>query len=310
MVVRRRTFSPNLLESLTNVSSVMMLTQYYERSGRLGLQTPVMVAIFACLMFPFGWLYAWLIREIPLVYINFLITCGFALVLGSATMQALATGHCRNRWIAILGSLCIGLAGWYSQWGAWLHMVLVPKGESFGWLTLCAHPRRLWQFLFLVNEVGAWSLLRSSENVSGFWLGFIWSLECLILLGGAMLGALAQTDIPYSEKLRKWFRETRAENNFGIVSDIPSLVASLEQNPREAATVLAQLQNSPQSNDSHAEVTLYQCPGEEIAYLCVRNIFWEIRDGKRKKRTESVISNLTIPAPVAAKIGMKKHDTP
>lgn len=275
---------------------VTVISPYYRPSGKVSLLTLPSVAVVATLVFPLDWLYAWLTWEIPFVYINFLITFGFGLILGVATMTALDKGHCRNRTAACLGGMLIGLAGWYSQWGAWLHMVLAGRGNIPGWLTLCTHPGQLWSLLAYVNEVGVWSLRRSSENATGAWLDLFWGIECFILLGCPVLGAWLQAGAPYSETHRRWFAKETLTTRFAAVEDIPAFVSRLELDPRQAAEALGELASQPCDADRFARVDFHVCPGEEIAYLSLDNVTWSTRNGKRKEQRETVLSYLRTPS--------------
>ncbi|MDP5238768.1 hypothetical protein Q9Q94_04470 [Uliginosibacterium sp. 31-16] len=273
---------------------------YYQPSGKLPVKTlPAFLLTAACAV-PLGWLYAWLIWHIPLVYINFLITLGFGGAMAVAMMMALDHGHCRNPLLATLGGLAVGLLGWYAQWAAWLGFVLADSGLAPGWLDLLSRPHAVWDLAWRVNETGAWSLRNSSEAVSGIWLDIVWGVEALILLGLPMFGARSQATTPFSETAGLWFEKVELSRKYTWVGDVQAFVSQLESTP---GLLRDMLQHAPEADASrYALASVYQCPGDPHAYFNLDNVEVSIKDGKEKTSRSTVIAAFRINAELAGKL--------
>ncbi|GAB2893731.1 hypothetical protein GCM10027046_23430 [Uliginosibacterium flavum] len=273
---------------------------YYQPSGKLPLKTLPAVLLAAACSIPFGWLYAWLIWHIPLVYINFLITLGFGGIMAVLMMTALDHGHCRNRWFASLAGLGVGIVGGYAQWAAWLGFVLADSGTAPGWLYFLSHPEEVWALAWQVNETGVWSLRNSSEAVSGVWLDIVWGIEAVILLGLPLLGARVQVSKPFSEHAGSWFEKTELSSKYTWVGDSQAFVSQLESTP---ALLREMLQHATEDASQYALASVYQCPGDAHAYFNLENVEVTQKDGKEKIERRTVIESFRISAALVGKLG-------
>lgn len=188
---------------------------YYRPSGEVtvaGLASGLGGGLVAAVAL--GFVYAYLITYLPVIFLNILCVIGYALVLGASAGSLLKLGKMRNPAVGMCIALIVTLVSYYFSWAVWLSIVV--SGDEFrvsSW-TLASHPLGLWGILQLVNEKGAWSIghgYGSSKNqptVSGVLLSVFWAAEALTVLIGSMVTAWgALTTAPFCEPCQVWCEE-------------------------------------------------------------------------------------------------------
>lgn len=117
----------------------------YRHSGKFGATALVAVPLVGVLLgWPLGLAYAYLIKWIPFVYLNILLTIGYGALLGLAVGWTLQRCRVRNLPVTLVLAVVVGVAANYLQWSGHVHALL-------GGAPLLSPPRllcRSWSFFF------------------------------------------------------------------------------------------------------------------------------------------------------------------
>src|SRR5436190_7466286 len=98
---------------------------FYRHSGKFGIHGPLLAILAALIVgYPLGIAYAYLIKWIPFIYLNFLITTGYGLAFGFVTMLLLQFAKVRNGIVALLTGLAVGFCAWYLSWNGFVHAMV------------------------------------------------------------------------------------------------------------------------------------------------------------------------------------------
>ena len=190
---------------------------YYRPSGEVtvsGLASGLGGGLVAAVAL--GFVYAYLIMYVPLIYLNILCVIGYALVLGASAGYLVKLGKMRNPAVGMCIALVVTLASYYFSWAVWLSIVVSGDEFSVSSWTLARNPLGMWGVLQLVNERGAWSIGRgygpskNAETVSGVLLWVFWAAEALTVVIGSMVTALGALTIdPFCEPCNVWCEEEK-----------------------------------------------------------------------------------------------------
>ncbi|HEX8912047.1 MAG TPA: hypothetical protein VF796_06775 [Humisphaera sp.] len=246
---------------------------YYKHTGRVtatGLLVTILVGLPAAVLA--GVVYAYADLYIPLVYLNALLAVGFGVGLGALCGSVLRWGKVRNVPVSLGIIVMLAAVAYYACWVAWVCGVIDRYGDpgdrDFGMVDLAVRPGFLWELVERVNEVGTWSLGRSSSssygkthntNVSGAFLSAIWLAEAAAIFGGAVvIGRKLAGDLPFCEACDRWSNKPRT-----IVTTAPGDV-NLLRSELEAGRYdyLAHLYASPKDGGATWwEVQHHRCGG-------------------------------------------------
>jgi hypothetical protein len=187
--------------------------QTYKHSGKFGVHGPILAIVAALVLgWPLGIAYAYLIRWIPLVYVNFFATIGYGVLFGVITAMLLKIAKVRNNAIAWLTSMVVGFIAWYFAWNGFF-FALIKDSPWFYW------PAEIFRGMQLVYPEGTWSM-RSGAPVSGIELGIIWLIEACGIIGFAtMVGIGIVTKTPYCEESQCWLDKTKNIDTLGPFVD-------------------------------------------------------------------------------------------
>lgn len=272
------------------------LSFYYRESGEVRPQN-VAIAIFASLLLTFllSYLYTLFILIIPVVYVNFLITLGYGLLLGLFVRLLLRLTHNRNRKYRFIIAAAVGLLANFFQWAAFIAYAISGHFPSvadyLAGIAAAASPLQFMAGVYEVNQAGTWSIL--NYTFTGIPLLAVWVLEFLILLAMPLIAVHKMNIYPYSEKLGKWYPKFTLHDNFEYIAGVEKLLQDLRQDPLAA---LQQLK--PGSGWRHSRIHLYYSPEEQYQYLTVERIYIE-KMGRGKTNTSPAILNLRITKPQA-----------
>lgn len=157
-----------------------------------------------------AFVYSYLVYYIPLVYLNALCVIGFAALLGMVPGYLMHACKVRNTAAGVGIALVPVLISFYLSWAVWVSIVVSNDEAGVSALGLAAQPLLLWELIARINEVGAWTLFRSSTPVSGIALWVVWAVEAAIVLIGAPVAAAAMLgDAPFCEKCDAWCAHER-----------------------------------------------------------------------------------------------------
>lgn len=259
----------------------------YRHSGKFGLSgVPLTLLTAGAIGFPLGFVYAYLIKWIPFIYLNFLATAGYGFLLGLVTGQVMKFTKVRNTPIAAICGLLAGGVGLYFAWNGHLHAVF--KDAPVLWA-----PAELWAGLEQLYEDGSWSL-RGGGNVTGIILGIVWAVEAIIIIGLAIfvpLGLISGT--PFCEQTQCWLDEEKKISTLEAFTDPAHLAAF------RAADLAPLSQAKPRapSSSTFARLTLKHSPRcEQFCTVSIENVSMvRDKDGNFSEKTEPLVRELMLP---------------
>ena len=205
---------------------------YYEHSGKFSvtgmLYSLVVGSLIACFC---AFIYAYVILYCPLIYINLLITCGFAALVGYSAAALLKRKKVRSDKVAVLVSFLVITIAYYYSWASWIWALLRrSEGEIPGFadfIGILLQPWLLWRLVVEVNQQGAWTL-RGGSPVTGIPLALVWLCEAAIIYGLALyVGYKAMDEEPFCETCEAWGK--KKENVVeAAVSDLATFQQRME----------------------------------------------------------------------------------
>lgn len=265
--------------------------RFYQESNNFHparMAISILVCLFIALVL--GYAYSILIWIIPLIYLNFLATIGFGIVLGMVVKILIRLGHIRHFNIKILLAVMAGLFANYFQWTTFIlyaGLGHIPSvGEYLANLGWIFSPSGFFAMLGEINRVGLWSMF--GMQINGFVLTIIWLVEFLIILGLPVMAAMQATVFPYSEKLGKWYPKFTLSDDYEPVSAVQKILEGLQSKPLET---IQQLQ--PGSGWRYSKIHIYYLPEEEKQYLAIEKVYIENR-GAGKANHEIMVNNFSI----------------
>lgn len=260
----------------------------YRHSGKFNAPGLVLVvAAAAAIGFPLGLAYAYLIRWIPVVYVNVVLTCGYGFAFGWVTTRILKASQVRNTTLAVLCGLAAGFIALYMEWSAHLHVLF----EDAPWFF---RPDQIVRAMALLYEEGSWGM-RSGGNVTGIPLALVWVIEAGIIVGLAtLLPWHFVRDTPFCEKTRCWLDEDRKIDTLETFTDDAQLAAL------KAGDILPITQAKPKADNAAVFTRLLLKRSPKCTIFCtlrVQDVTISIDDkGKVTEKTEDLTGDLIIPA--------------
>lgn len=170
----------------------------YVHSGRVPLGGLLLAALLSPLAAALcGFVYAYLFRYVPFVYLNFLITLGYGFLMGLSVTMTLEMGKIRNTSVNVLLALFTTTLGIYIYWGAYLW-------ACHGWdIGLAAwSPSVLLSFAQDLFENGSWGL--GNTTITGWFLVLFWLAEAVLLYGMTIFCSLVDAHKPFCEACNVW----------------------------------------------------------------------------------------------------------
>lgn len=240
---------------------------------------------------------------LPFVYLNFVLCLGFGFLLGGALALLVRLGKLRSpRTVGWLAA-AVGLLAVYLQWAVYLTLLLNSETTGTGssadtttsfssevLLGLLVEPSIMGKAMGQLYEHGSWSL--KGLTPSGIFLGIIWLLEALIIVGGAWIIASGQAEQPFSEASNEWAEEETLAHPVGFAQDPGATRTALEGGQFEHLTPYA---DQP-GEDTFARVQLHRAPNDPAChYLTLQNVHRTLdKKGKPSENTTEVCKHLAI----------------
>lgn len=252
----------------------MLMT--YKPSGRFSPSVVMLLPLLLAIAIGTAWLYEFLIRLIPLIFLDCLICVGYAGLLTFLTDYALRLAKVRNVPVALVVGLVVGLSGFLAAhyFGYLFDTAPVPGGMS-----IAEYVKARVQQGFTIGK-------RSSKTTLDGWVVYaIWGIEACIIVGGGAIGGLTAAQTAFCERCGLWASQTLAE----LV--IPRPGAEAIQSVRQATTVTDALAVEPTPVGSGADgkslhYTVKGCPGCSFAVMAVA-LQTETVDKKNKRSTST-----------------------
>jgi hypothetical protein len=262
---------------------------FYSHSGKFGVQGPVAaIAVGAIAAFPLGFVYSYLIKWIPFIYLNFLITLGYGFLFGFITRWLLKFGKVRNNLVALLSSGVVGLLAWYGSWNGCARALI---GSEAPWLLT---PPQMTKFVQILLENGSWGIgAGSSTMVTGIPLAIIWICEGAAIVGLTVLVAykfVAHT--PFCELHNCWLDKEKKIDKLDAFSQPDQIAAfkSGDLSPLERAKP-----RIPASDKFGRLILKHSDQCHDYCGVSVSNITISYdKKGNLKESEEKIISNLWV----------------
>jgi hypothetical protein len=276
---------------------------FYKHSGKFGIHGPLLaLSAGACSALPLGLAYSYLIKWIPFIYLNFLITAGYGFAFGLLTTVLLKFGKVRNNAVALLCSVGVGLLASYGSWAGCVH-ALVNGAPWF--LT----PGQILRVMNVLLQEGSWGIgLSSHEPVTGIFLAIVWIGEAGIIVGICTIAGFSSVShTPFCETHDCWLDEEKKIDKLDVFvrpEDITAFksgdIAPLEQaRPRVPAS------------GQFARLTLkYSSRCEDYCAFSIANVtVTPDKDGKMKEKVTELMTNLWVPKTMFDYLARFEHVT-
>lgn len=230
--------------------------RFYRHSGKVALPGLVLGAAASFIGAPLlGVLYALATYYMPSVYVNAVLTVLFGLGIGFGVGYAMRFGHARNSIVMMAAAFAAALVAHYVGWMTWVAIVFrdLPDVSPFAVL----NPLFLAEAVVEIADTGAWTIRGKPVNGGTLWV--IWSIELLIVLGGALFGAfVAASSAPYCERCKRWCRSYPRALRLAIGPSTDRLASRVEQHDLGA---LAEHRNAEPHAVEWVEVEMEACEG-------------------------------------------------
>jgi len=261
--------------------------EFYKNSGAVTVSGLIMTilagGVTAAVL---GVVYTFAIVYIPFIYINFLLTAGFALVLGLVTAKAAYIGKIRNGMVVGLCGFMSGLFGLYVAWAT----DPMARGAE-----VCAfQPGLLLSYVQFFYENGAWGLGRNGDNISGIFLALVWLIEAAVIVGGAaLISGGANLGKTFCERCHQW---TSLEKGLSRLSIADSADETLERVLGGDLAGLADMIRVNSDEDVYLRVDLATCGTcSESNFMSLVLVTHGVDDkGKATVETQNMIENMIV----------------
>jgi len=267
----------------------MNADRYYRHSGRFSpLSVGKAVALGLLASVPMAFIYAYIIVYIPIIgVVTFLLTGGFAAMVGLAVGGALHAGKVRSNVVAVVTALPVALFALWASWVIWVHALLARADADVGLLDLAMSPAGLWEVITLINEKGAWSMKGFTPTGGVLWA--LWAGEAAIIAGIILVMAVQMLSSPFCEACDRWCEEHKAIAVLGPTRK-DALAPRLEQGDY---AVLKELTGA--TGAAFTQIDLHQCSQcQTTSALTATSVTVTQKNGKQEKNEKALLKFLLI----------------
>ena len=258
---------------------------FYRHSGKFsphGLALALVVPIVAG--FPLGYVYAYLIKWIPFIYLNVFITAGYGGVVGFLAGWMLKFGKVRNNALAPLCGLLAGLSGLYLGWNGHIH-------AYFGDSPAFCLPDEMLKGMKYLYAHGSWTL--KGEPVTGVILGIVWAVEALMILSlSTLVSYVMISGSPFDERTESWLDQEKKISTLEPFTQ----PAQLEAFKAGDLNSLFQARAKREGASTFGRLTVKHSPKcEEFFTVTVANVTVNIdKKGKITEKTQKLASDVIV----------------
>jgi hypothetical protein len=237
-------------------------------------------------------IYARLENWIPFVYLNVILLLGLGFVIGLVVQNRARAAKIRHAGVAGMIALLCGLVALYFAWAAdfVFRTGAVPPGHYLNALD----PLVLGRYVSFFYENGAWGLGKGGGVVKGWFLGLVWVIEALVIVGfPTLIVANEFGDNVFCERCRTW---NTTQND--VVRLSPA--SGLDVSQLADAENLDELCRMPHAEAGAAEFlrvnlsTCASCPETNTLRIDRVTVKTDKKDGKPSETTQTLISRLLI----------------
>lgn len=216
------------------------MATYYNPSGKITFSSLVYLIILSVLIIPiFSYLYAYAIREIPLIYFNALATALFSGILLGISTIVISAGKVRNIKISIIYTIFIVTVAYILHWSVWLHFfaerngislpILIDSDVYLSWyvnkFSLIFYPEEFFNSIIIIVENGAWSF-KGGDRISGVvYLGIL-AIEAGLLYFISLKELKNESGDPFCEISNKWM-EKKVFPNYELVANYNTILSKM-----------------------------------------------------------------------------------
>lgn len=285
---------------------------FYQPSGKSSPSIYFFAFFFLFLGVPLlSSIYSLLLWYIPFIYIHFIFTGGFGLLLAWTLNRILKLCKVRNNKIANYFALLTGIFAVYFIWTSYITL-LYNAGETISsdintyklrglsmtktffniwdFIGISLNPNIISETMSYLYDNGAWSI--RTITVKGFFLAFVWFLEAIIVLGVAWLGGTEQVDEPFSEQSNSWFEKKKLPY---YIKQPENLEKFLEALRNGKSSVLNSLEYDSQNSMDYYQITTFAHSNEMIAYINFSNVKVTFDDkGKESNDVKELLKNVKV----------------
>lgn len=236
----------------------------------------------------FSYLYGIIIAVCPVIYLNVIISIGFAMLIGIGVKLASKVFRMHHKKSLAIWSIVFGLIGSYFSWVFYLlvhistHSIFDLANDHF---LLLIQPIYVIELIVEVSETGLWSVFGISFD--GWRLWFVWGLEFLIMLIVPYLMLMKYEPEPFSFIANKWYPRFVIDKEFRSIGAVELLKKDLDSSVIDTINDL-----ELGSAFHHSNVALYYLEEEEAQYLAFSNV--HIKRSSNVKSEDSVLCYVEI----------------
>jgi hypothetical protein len=276
---------------------------FYRHSGKFNPLWPVLAVLAALLVsIPLGLLYAYLIKWIPFIYLNFFITLGYGFVFGMMTMLLLKIGKVRNSTVALLCGTMAGMLAWYFSWNGHVHTLV----ENAPWLLT---PHQVWIAVKILYANGSWAIgLFSHDPLTGIPLAIVWLLEGAVIVGlSAFITYGSVGNTPFCEQHNCWLDEDKVMDKLDTFTH-PNHIEAFKAGD---IAPLEEARPRIPASGRFARLTLKHSPHcDDFCTLSIANIEVTMdKDDKPQEKSEVLMTNLLVPKSMFEYLAQLDHPT-
>ncbi|MHC4405194.1 MAG: hypothetical protein ACYTG0_36575 [Planctomycetota bacterium] len=263
----------------------------YRHSGAVplgGLALTILVGLVVAAVL--GVVYTYAIVNIPIVYINFFVTCALGAAIGFAVGVAARAGKIRNTFVVGVLGLAIGVVGLYVAWA------VDPTARGYNPEIKDAatyfRPNELLGYMKVFYKDGMWTY--RDKAVTGIPLAIIWLVEAGLIL--ALANVVARTFIAsrtFCERCRQW---TVVEEGVQELALESGEERALERILSGDLAALNELHRAPEGAEGCLRLDLARCPTcTESNFLTIQMVSQAVdAQGNLQTKTEALFSNLLL----------------
>lgn len=261
--------------------------QFYRHSGKFsphGLALALIVPIAAG--FPLGYVYAYLIKWIPFIYLNIFMTAGYGVLFGFLAGWMLKFGKVRNNALAALCGLLAGTVGMYFGWNGHIH-------AYFEEAPVFCMPGELLNGIKYLYAHGSWAFHGGDSNVTGIVLGIVWAVEAFIIIGLSTLVSYTMiSSSPFCERTECWLDQEKKISTMEPFTQ----PAQLEAFKAGDLNPLFQARAKAEGASTFGRLTIKHSPKcEEFFTVTVANVTVNIdKKGKITEKTRKLASDVIV----------------
>ena len=259
----------------------------YRHSGKFCIHGPVLALIVPILAaFPLGFAYSYLLKWIPFVYLNVLLTVGYGFVFGLLTCWLLKVGKVRNNALAAIFGVWAGLAALYFQWNGHIHSL-------FEGAPILLMPDQIFSVMKAIYQEGTWGL-RSGGNITGIPLAIVWIVEAGIIVGMSAFFPYAMiSSVPFCEQTRCWLDEEKIISTFETFTQ-PAHIEALQA--RDLSPLSQAKPKLPGASEFGRLTVKYSAKCNEFCTATIANVSVSVdSEGNNKETVDELISEIVLP---------------